>query len=633
MDKKSVINQMSKGQFATFLEHDYSGQILDLLDHEGLEILDSSPLREDRIAYILSFSNYKDVLFQNDEFLDVFYKTDLSYYYACLKNLRDDTYEIMVEKYLKLNQEPGSFANFLSYFNEDFLLKKLDDWPYGNDVLYEIFNRGSVIICSKILNKYDINLSDSRINIETLAASAKESVLIAQERRNTVNKIIPSIEIPVHMMNEKLAEKLWSNYDIFRIRKIINDLVYSTDPQVVNEYIKNKEQMVINSYSEETFNSPFKELYETYCNMQESYLNEEDSYYDFKRTYSRLISKYKLDNIYEEIENKYKEGNLSSVYDYLKMLSDRQLSNYIIDFHFEENYHNIIIDVRELLRFYYDGNVALDQEHVELYTKISNIDHLSIEEKRQLHETLKSINVKEIFYDDMAMARYMVRESIKEYSLTRESIIKYRNDDLSQKYGVDVYVMNDEPFFGVVKTGKHNLDVLPTGHSYSLVGNDCVAIYGGYEPNTFLYDAEDLNPEQIVHVFPYDSFTLFKPFSTVDTATSRVNMLMMPEEITGLSAYSYSELLILERGSSDTDIDEKIPKLRRIALYCIDEITEKDVKVAEEQGLGIILVNSKKYFQNNEYYEEKYKQVAESHGFDYNYFNGINDKDKFEANR
>jgi len=191
--------------------------------------------------------------------------------------------------------------------------------------------------------------------------------------------------------------------------------------------------------------------------------------------------------------------------------------------------------------------------------------------------------------------------------------------------------MNDEPFFGIVKSGRHVLDALPTGHSYSLVGSDCVAVFGDPKnSNTFLYDSEELNPEQIIHVFPFDSFTLFKPFNAVDNATNHVNTLLMPEEITGLSAWAYSELLILEQGRNQTDIDKTIPTLKRIALYCLDEINQKDVEVAQQLGLGIILVKSKKYFENEKYYREKYKNIDK---WDYNYFNGMYEKEKFEAKR
>jgi hypothetical protein len=133
-----------------------------------------------------------------------------------------------------------------------------------------------------------------------------------------------------------------------------------------------------------------------------------------------------------------------------------------------------------------------------------------------------------------------------------------------------------------------------------------------------------------MYVFPFDSFTLFRPFNAVDEATNRINTFMMPNEITGLSANCYSELLILERGRRQTDIDKRIPELKRIALYCVDEVSERDVETAKKLGLGIILVKSKKYFENHEYYKEKYKKIVNDSCC---YFDGMSGRDKFEVKR
>lgn len=59
---------------------------------------------------------------------------------------------------------------------------------------------------------------------------------------------------------------------------------------------------------------------------------------------------------YDSIQKEYLNPGIFLVYNYLKELSDREIFNYIIDYNFEENYYNIMLDMRELLRFYYDAN-------------------------------------------------------------------------------------------------------------------------------------------------------------------------------------------------------------------------------------------------------------------------------------
>ncbi len=633
MNREEIINEYSKNEFMSFLQNDYSGQILELFNNEGLDILYNSPRREERIQYIITFSKYINELLENNDFLEVFLDSDINSYYAVLRNLKPETYDKMLKKYSETTTNSENIAQLFSYFNIDYKLQLLDNWPYNEDILYAIINEDESEVINKIVNKYDIDLSDKRIRIVSLITKAKESVLKEQTDRNNNDTIRGSINIPVHTINKELGKRLWESYDIFEIRKIINDLEYSTNPEEVNNYIKQKEETVINNYNENTFNYPYKEIFESYRKMKEAKEKEdEDNYYDYRMQYIRLVNRSDIKDIHEQIENNYQENNIEGVFNYLKELSNRELSNYIIDYNFEENYHNIIIDIRELLRFYYDGNIVLPEERVELYEQVSNIDYLTIEEKKELHNRLKKINIKELFYDDMSYARHIVHEAIKEYSLTRETIKQYKDEELSKKLGVDVYKVNEEPFFGIVKTRRHPQDKLPTGHSYSLVGNNCVAVFGdAKDGETFLYDTEDLNPDQIVHAFPFDSYTFFRPFERTNDATNRIHPLMTPEEITGVADFSYSEVLILEQGREQTDIDEKIPELKRIALYCIDEIREQDVEKAKEKGVGIILVNSRKYIQGRNYYKEKYKYLDRMTNDQY--FDGKSEKDKFEARR
>ena len=97
MDRYEIINNYSKNEFSDFLENDYDGKILELLDSEGLKVLENSSLKKERISYILAFSKYKNEILKNEQFLDLFFKTDLSYYYANLSMLQTETYEIIID--------------------------------------------------------------------------------------------------------------------------------------------------------------------------------------------------------------------------------------------------------------------------------------------------------------------------------------------------------------------------------------------------------------------------------------------------------------------------------------------------------------------------------------------------------
>lgn len=638
MNKENIINSYSKNDFQNFLSFDSSGQILELFDEEGICIIEESHLKEERICYILTYSPYKNELLQNTSFLDMFLDSNISNYYAVLKNLNYNTYDFMLKRSIELNKDPMIIAKLFSYFNVEYKLNKIDNWIYSEELLYDILKSDEQSVVRKIIDKHNIDLSSHNINLRNFFSNAKESVLIAQAKRNTENIIIVDIQIPPTMITKELAEKIWNKYDIFGVRAIINDAEYCTDASLLNNYVKYKEDQIIKNYNFSSFLSPFQEIYNAFKNykLEELRLNkgivqDNENYYKHRNEYLQLVRKLDIENFHNNLENLYNENSFEAVEAYLKKLSDNSLSNYIIDYHFEENYHNVMLDIRELLNFYYNGYISIPIDRVELYDKISNIDYLASEEKIELHEYLKNFNMIETFYDDMSIARYIVAETIKEYSLSSQSLKEYKDEELSKKYGVDVYTFDGNPFFGIVKTGSHEKDKLPTGHSYSLIGNGGIAVCGDPKSsNTFLYDSDDMNPEQLVHAFPFDSFTYYHPFEYSANSTRKTNILAMPEELVETSI-SYNELLILEKGKSKTDIDTSIPELKRIALYCLDEIREQDIEIAKNNNVGIMLINSSKYKPLSNGHLYTYHHSISN--FDNNYFDGFFEKDKFEARR
>ena len=102
---------------------------------------------------------------------------------------------------------------------------------------------------------------------------------------------------------------------------------------------------------------------------------------------------------------------------------------------------------------------------------------------------------------------------------------------------------------------------------------------------------------------------MYKPFSFTSNATDRVEQLMMPDELL-YNKRTYNEILILEHGRTQTDIDSRIPKLKKIALYCVDQITAKDVETAKIHNIGIMLINSKKYNKGIEMPSSIYRHLG-----------------------
>ena len=589
--KREIINS-NKQDFLDFLYNDLSGEILNLLDDEGVEYLKKYSDITDRITYILNYSNYVDFLFNNQKFLDLFLSTDISKYYASLKNLNNKTYDLIVNRCLELNKDVNLTGQLISYINKDYQLKFIDKFDYPNDLIYEMLKRNPKILGKKILEKYNIDLTSHNISIKGLIDAGKSLSFEDMAKRNGDSFVSSGGEIFLlssDLLNTEVAQKLWNELNVYEYRFLINDANYCGDPTNLNNYAKTKEEEFI-------LNTDYPKIYQNIFNMINKLSNLDSSSNEYRDIFRNLIRQIQIfPNEYTNLRELIFNGEFAETINLITKSLDEKKSDYIIDYHFEENYYNVMYDLKELLEFYYAGNIDIPEDRLYLYQQIVNIDMLSSQEKIELHNELKQYNMMEIFYDDMSFARKQVRKAIKDYSMVKEELVKFKDEELSNEYGVDVYNIEDNPFFAIVKSNINREDNLPVGHSYSLVGNGCISVFGTPKYNdTYVYDSSDLNPEQIVHVFPRDSFTMYKPFSFTSNATDRVEQLMMPDELL-YNKRTYNEILILEHGRTQTDIDSRIPKLKKIALYCVDQITAKDVETAKIHNIGIMLINSKKY--------------------------------------
>ena len=604
--KREIINS-NKQDFLDFLYNDLSGEILNLLDDEGVEYLKKYSDITDRITYILNYSNYVDFLFNNQKFLDLFLSTDISKYYASLKNLNNKTYDLIVNRCLELNKDVNLTGQLISYFNKDYQLKFIDKYDYPNDLIYEMLKRNPKILGKKILEKYNIDLTSHNISIKGLIDAGKSLSFEDMAKRNGDSFVSSGGEIFLlssDLLNTEVAQKLWNELNVYEYRFLINDANYCGDPTNLNNYAKTKEEEFI-------LNTDYPKIYQNIFNMINKLSNLDSSSNEYRDIFRNLIRQIQIfPNEYTNLRELIFNGEFAETINLITKSLDEKKSDYIIDYHFEENYYNVMYDLKELLEFYYAGNIDIPEDRLYLYQQIVNIDMLSSQEKIELHNELKQYNMMEIFYDDMSFARKQVRKAIKDYSMVKEELVKFKDEELSNEYGVDVYNIEDNPFFAIVKSNINREDNLPVGHSYSLVGNGCISVFGTPKYNdTYVYDSSDLNPEQIVHVFPRDSFTMYKPFSFTSNATDRVEQLMMPDELL-YNKRTYNEILILEHGRTQTDIDSRIPKLKKIALYCVDQITAKDVETAKIHNIGIMLINSKKYNKGIEMPSSIYRHLG-----------------------
>lgn len=627
--KKDIINS-SKGDFIDFLSNDNGEDIIQVFDDEGVNYLKQYNDIEGRIAYILSWSKYANQLFYNKSFLDLFLSTDISSYYATLSVLNSDVCDLIINRCVELNKDIDYISKLMSYFSKDYKLKFIDRTDYPNDLIYEMFKRNTELLGKKILEKYNIDLLSHDISIRRVVAAGKELAFKDMAKRNEVSYTsgdVATFYLSSDLLNKGVAEHLWNNLNVYEYRFLINDTYFCGDPYVLNKYAKVKEEELISSIG---YVEPYKSIMDMITKLYNLDVNSNE-YYDIFRKLCKEM--HIFGNEYFVLRRFLADGEYDKTIELINKLLNEKKSDYIIDYHFEENYYNIMYDLRELLDFYYAGNISIPEDRLYLYQQIANIDNLSGQEKIELHNMLKNYNMIEVFYDDMAFARKKVREALKDYAMVKDELESYRDEKLSQEYGVDVYNIEDNPFFAIVKSGIRAEDKLPVGHSYSLVGNGCISVFGNVnDSDTFVYDSSDLNSEQVVHIFPRDSFTMYRPFSFTDKATTRVEQLIMPDEMLYKSKV-YNEILILEQGREHTDIDSRIPKLKRIALYCVDQITAKDVEMAKMHDVGIMLINSKKFNKGMEMPMSVYRHLGKEDYHEYMRNGSLSEIEEHRKNR
>ena len=596
-EKQNILINSTKNSFKSFLENDTNGKVLSLFDEEGCKLLEKSDLLYDRLGYVFAFSNYINELIKNEKFIELTVKS-LSYLH--FENLSIESKNYLLNKCIEMKMGNDTFVQIFNKFDTNFQLELLDNWKYSEELKCCVFDTSNIDVMNKMLQEHSVDILSENINIVRMFEKAKGK-----------------IDIPADYITKELAQKIIEECkgNIFEIRNAINNASYSTDTTILEEYLRNYEKNLILSIQNNSLISEYNEVFEAFKKFK-SFEEDTTEWYDAWRTYLRILRKSPLA---EEGQIFNIENSVDEVFETIKKANDEYVCNLIIDSTFGDNYYNIALNLGELLNFYYQGHIKLSQDKVSLYTKVLNMDTLSSNELIELYNQLNEVSIQEMFYNDISNARLIMREKIKEKSLDFSEMQKYKDEELSKKYGVDVYKIDHDNFYAIVKTGRHVSDSMPTGHSYSLIGNGKFNVYGNVEDaNTFVYDVSGLNPDQIVHVYPRDSFTFYRPFENSMEATDRINNLLMPEDLLG-NTLGYNELLILEQGSKATGLDEDIKELKKMALYCVDDISQQAVDVAKSQGVGIFFVDTKTYDAQIEQSNDTYH--SELNYWDYTYYN------------
>ena len=322
-----------------------------------------------------------------------------------------------------------------------------------------------------------------------------------------------------------------------------------------------------------------------------------DNPYLFDRIMKYLEYKEDTSKFYE-LRKKYIEQVILNKKD----IQERWLNEYIIEYFFEDNYVNFLINLLQMVNYQRSSKKDLIKlSNMELYNKFNNIGKISSEEKIQLFKENKDRNLKEMFYDDMRIVKDDAYQTMVDHSIKLNKDNPVYNKALSDKYHTDVYYLDGEEFYAIVRTYRIkrndlsdnydniNCNLGRIGYSFSFISNKNIGTLDYTRDGvTLMYG--DINYKNISYVHHSDMHTGYK-YKQESFISNKINEIKTPQDLIARTN-GYNEIYI--NGSN----------IRPTALICYDEITDNDIAFANKYQLSILLINSSKYKRRDAEYED-----------------------------
>lgn len=556
-----------------------------LFDEEGIEILtNTDDLRNKLNGIVTSGKSYVSILLKNEQFCQTILNC-LDYLESSLMSLDKQGAIEFINFVVK--HDPSKLEDILMNLSIEVQEEIVKEIKIPDNIL-----KNCLVHFHKNASEYLINNDERITTLNHLSFSQLFKIF------NKGYTIHPSI------LNDKdLIQKIISMYSIKDYRFLINELVKGNDTDNIESLRKTYYESEFLSYDNEynmleRHKNCYLELLDIMENEQLSTADEIlCKYFNFfgSATTSFEIRK----KVFEYLISQDKEG----LKEFFTNESNVQMSNMIIDYHFEDIPYNFFLDVNQLYHFQQNEGRTLSDTDFDIYEKLLKIDELSYEEKLKLHRELLKEDWISKHYDVFREAKDKVATLMKEQMLNENNIQKYLSVEKTSEYGVPIYILDGEEYFAFVKSlpqykdeplEESQLRYYVDGSSFSLDGSKKLNTYRDpHECYNLIYS--DFPTEQVVHMYPVDSYSKYDR-SYCTKATKRVYELYTPTEFVEKSS-NYNEIVLAQKNQrrSDDEINEKLQNPTILGIYCYDELTENDIESAKNLGVGIVLVKTKSY--------------------------------------
>lgn len=298
--------------------------------------------------------------------------------------------------------------------------------------------------------------------------------------------------------------------------------------------------------------------------------------------------------------NKYKNNNtdIITVREYLLEITNQKVSEIIIDGLFKDTYYNVILNIKEMLRYNQDlekNERVLDDNKINFYKTIINIDKIKCNEKINLYNTLKSQNINLTFYEDLRKIKDLSYNKIKNSIINLNNCQESKNKDLSNNIGIDIYDFTDKNYFMLVKTADDYQE--KTSHrteSYSIISNENNNVYD-YKHKKFIYGYSNFDIDSISHVFEIDAGVQDIKNNTLSVGTRKVNRIMTLGQLTK-NSNEYNEINIVNK----KDNNDLYQKIKPDFLVVFEKIENKDIEESKRLNIPIVIIKQQLLSKTND---------------------------------
>lgn len=277
-------------------------------------------------------------------------------------------------------------------------------------------------------------------------------------------------------------------------------------------------------------------------------------------------------------------------YQYLKNATNYKISEIVVDGLFQDTIYNVWINIRELLRFHdllSNDEKVFDNEKLQFYKTILEIDKIDCENKINLYQKLKNKNINLMFYEDLRILKDISYKKIQDNLFKPNN--KLLNEKDSNKYNVSIYDLDGIDFFMLIRCGKKINDVSKVRrYCYTLISSYNMDVFN---KDKFIYGYEEFFLSHILHVFENDSYSSTSNTNLSYICNKYVNRIMFPEQIA--SSVGYSEIQIINKKKQVEDLYEV---LKPSYLVVFDNIEDRHIEEAKRLGISIVKISMEKYF-------------------------------------